>query len=312
MIFFIGYAFYLFYLVDCTISFIIDLISCKFIFCFFVFTTVQYFGEWFLTLPAKESAKASLFGTWCPILRWLQETVVKSIDVMSSQSTEMSKVIFLEPLLQICMATENLPKAFLLAAVSREAILLATRQQEAKTYGKISSDEAVKPWDELLRKLRVCLLFFLRLREVNTGQFPINPANIEDGNSFSIYEWLAQDEIMISHKQDEIVSIELSCRASEESLHPFDPENDCASKWKLLQSGCMNKRDLGDLRSPKKPSMNEKKDCPPLLLYFKSHIHPVKLAAHRALILSGKWGQKVIFFRSFFCHPILVVHFILQ
>ena len=203
---------------------------------------------------------------------------------------------FLNPLLSMCMNAKDLPKAFLLAAVSREAIWLATRQQEAKSYGKINCEEAVKPWDELLRKLRVCLLISYRLIDFHTGQFPINPRNVEDGSMFSVYQWLAQDEIMISHKQDEIASMEFACRTSIQAFHPFHPDADSASRWKLLQSGCVGFAKKTVARSSKLVNNTE---GGPLLLYFRNHIHSIKLAAHRALVLSGVWGQKVNFSHKF-------------
>ena len=197
------------------------------------------------------------------------------------------------------MTCDDLPKAFLLAAVCREAIWLTTKQQEDKTYGKISSSEAVLPWDEALRKLRMCLLISLRLNTVNVGQFSINPANIEAGDIFSVYEWLARDELLLSHKQEEIASMELKCQKSIHALNPFDPESDAPTKWKLLQNECVQcaQKNLGLARSPRVLHANEK-ELDPLILYLRNHLHPQYLAAHRALILCSKWGQKVITTKS--------------
>ena len=98
-----------------------------------------------MSLPAKTSAKASLFGTYCPILRWLQE-LLKSMmeEQLEKNSEDQEKVDFLyfESIFKLCSESSNLPRALLLAVICTEAISVTSKQYEAKTYGKITSSTA--------------------------------------------------------------------------------------------------------------------------------------------------------------------------
>jgi len=229
----------------------------------------KYFGEWYMSLPGKVAANASLFGVWCPILKWLQDLVAKDIACYSEQN------IRLATLYEFCRSCDDLPRAFLLAATCREAVAICSKQKEEQTYGQVLSSEALLPWDQLLRKLRVLQLVSLRLYNVLSNQFPLTISNVEAGDIFSVYHWLAKDELLQSHRQDDIVALEQSIRMSDKSFNPSTARGDSASHWKALQKFCI----AGSSRDS-------------LLLYFPDHNQPMKLAAHRALLLGGMWGRK--------------------
>lgn len=223
----------------------------------------KYFGEWYMTLPGKVAANASLFGVWCPILKWLQEVIAKDSGMR------------LETLYQFCRSCDDLPRAFLLAATCREAVAICSKQKEEKTYGQVLSAEALLPWDQLLRKLRMLQLVSLRLFEVMSFQYPLTVSNVEAGDVFSVYQWLAKDELLHSHRQDDIVALELSIRMSDKSFNPSTAHGDATSQWKALHKFCVAGSSRGSL-----------------LLYFPDHNQPMKLAAHRAILLGGMWGRK--------------------
>ncbi len=239
----------------------------------------QYFGEWFLSLPHTCWADTGL------MVRWLQELVV---HVLKEEETEAGNAdtegrrILLGSLYQFCSSCDNLPRAFLLAAICRQAVALATKQQETKTYGKVLSAEEILPWDCLLRKLRVCLLITLRLPGVQLGSFPVTISNIDDGSIFSIYEWVAMDELFLSHNHEKISTLEESCRKSPHSFDPSSADGDEPARWELLQQAGQHRR------NPIAPVDGEPG---PLLLYFSRFIDPIKLAAHRILLLGEKWGK---------------------
>ena len=241
----------------------------------------QYFGEWFLSLPHKCWADTGL------MVRWLQELVVYSLKEEETETgkdiadTE-GRGILLGSLYQFCSSCDNLPRAFLLAAICRQAVALATKQQETKTYGKVLSDEEILPWDCLLRKLRVCLLITLRLPGVQLGSFPVTISNIDDGSIFSIYEWVAMDELLLSHNHEKISTLEESCRKSPHSFDPSSADGDEPARWELLQQAGQHRR------NPIAPADGEPG---PLLLYLSRFNDPIKLAAHRILLLGEKWGK---------------------
>jgi len=250
----------------------------------------QYFGEWFLSLPALEASEASLYDMWCPILRWLQDMIAAAYD-LEYEGNSSEKHNMLPHLQTLCSEASDLPRAFLLAVVCREAVFIASKQREAKTYGKVSSKAAVQPWDRLLRKLRLCLLVSIRLQGELLDPLPITVSNVEAGNIFSVFQWIARDELTLSHKQDELDNVENACRSSRLKLHPSLPESDTASKWKILQRACGVRNKLNGERASLL-FFPEKTDQPgPLLLYLSHFNKPIELAAHRALLLGEKWGK---------------------
>ena len=98
--------------------------------------------------------------------------------------------------------------------------------------------------------------------------FPITLDNIENGDIFSVYEWIAHDELRITHRQDDLISLERIC----ESIK----DNDTNGKWKAMQQACME----------------ESSKLSPLLYFLRHHNVKHILAAHRALILSSMWARK--------------------
>lgn len=224
-----------------------------------------------MTLKAKSAAKASLFNTWSPILRWIQEIVIDELD---SQVSQPKSLIYLQSLHEFCSKAADLPRAFLLAVICHQALLIVTEKQEARTYGKISSEQALAPWKQLLRKLRVCLIFTLRLHHHPLSVLPITVSNIES-NSFSIYSWIARDELDISHSQEEISVLEHALSVSGQIIEAYSSKADSSAKTKLLQQACSQ------------PGM---RSTTPLLLLFPQYNDSVLLASHRALLLAEMWG----------------------
>jgi len=102
---------------------------------------------------------------------------------------------------------------------------------------------------------------------IPSTSFPITVDNVEDGTIFSIFEWIAQDELRITHNQEELLSLEKIC----ESIKDIDHEGKC----RAMQQACVE---------------GSSKISP--LLYFLRHYNSKPfLAAHRALILADMWGR---------------------
>jgi len=251
---------------------------------------LTYFGEWFMSLRSETAKKTSL-GLWCPTLRWLQEIIREHLRETTGhilpayadpkQEEEEDKVeIMLPALHKFCSECSDLPRAFLLAAICQEAISDTTKQFEDKTYGLISQETSTRPWNILLRKLRLCLLIRLRLDRVPLGAFPLTVANVEDGTLFSINSWIAQDELSISHKQSEINSLETTCWGSQGAFNPSSPEGDIKTSQMVVERSCKKIKDK-----------NSHGHSNPLLLFLRHYDNSIELAAHRALLLSTMWGQ---------------------
>jgi hypothetical protein len=148
----------------------------------------------------------------------------------------------------------------------------------------------VYKWDVLLRQLRVCLFASLRLNGVQLGACPISIANIEEEGNFSIFEWLARDELAMSHKQVEIVSLEHACKNSSHSFDPSTKVGDDPSKFKVLQNACLSMALSEDEKEEYLVDFDDDERFGALLLYLKPHINEDALLAHRALLLGAKWG----------------------
>ena len=125
--------------------------------------------------------------------RWLQDLILSAYDLSQQQKLDddsLWKVVMLESLMNFCMEMEDLPKAFLLSVICIDAVSSASVHLEQKTYGKITQLECVRPWEDLLRKLRVCLLVMLRLGgDVNPigGINPMTVASVSRPDIFSVY-----------------------------------------------------------------------------------------------------------------------------
>ena len=250
----------------------------------------QYFGEWFMSLPIAAGIRNGLYGVpFGAMARWLVEMTSNILDESNQgDSPRKGGSMLLCQLHRFCAMSPDLPRAFLLAAICREAVFVATQKKEASTYGKVTSVDKVVPWDQLLRKIRVCLFITLRLAGAPLGSFPVTVLNIDAGDIFSIHQWIARDELFISHKHFEIVSLEDSCRASDQSYDPSSAEGDLPQRWSQLQKACLAaKKGQGNL-----PSRFIADSEQPLLFYLKGFNDPVELASHRALLLGELWGKE--------------------
>ena len=165
----------------------------------------QYFGEWFASISSYDIAQSNLSGAWRPMFRWIQDLIVCAFDVHLKHPSEfdevqLKNVCHLQSLLDFCMQMEDLTKAFLLAVICMDAVSVASKQIEEKTYGKITALECVQPWEILLRKLRVLLLVTFRLSgDVNAVGIGVNPLTLKSVTEFSTYYWVARDELSLSH-----------------------------------------------------------------------------------------------------------------
>ena len=168
----------------------------------------QYFGEWVTTLASYDIAQSNLSGAWRPMLRWLQDLILCAYDTHQRSPTDFDEVqvkraVKLQTLLDFCSEMEDLTKAFVLAVICMDAVSSAAKQIEEKTYGKIGQLECVRPWEVMLRKLRVLLLVSLRISgDVNPmgkGTNPFTVKNVSKTDLFSTYYWIARDELVLSH-----------------------------------------------------------------------------------------------------------------
>ena len=151
----------------------------------------------------------------------------------------------------------------------------------------------VKPWKDLLRKLRTCLLISLRLHGISLSSFPITVSNIEDGDIFSVSQLIAHDELSLTHKSQEIAELEEACMDSPLAFIPSLVEGDVSSNWKMLQISCIERHTFKNL-------CPDDESSPGPLLFFLQHYHDtLKLASHRSLILAQTWGREVRFYVSF-------------
>ena len=94
-----------------------------------------------MSIPAREAARKGLFGLHSPMVRWLQDMVASELDAIVA-SDESSETLLLRSLYNFCSEATELVRAFFLATLCREAVSIATRKREAKTYGKVSSAES--------------------------------------------------------------------------------------------------------------------------------------------------------------------------
>lgn len=142
----------------------------------------------------------------------------------------------------------------------------------------------------MLRQLRVCLFVSLRLHGFPLGVCPISIKAVEKGDNFSVFEWLAQDELSMSHNNEEIVSLENACRISSHAFDPSKPEGD--DRFKALQNSCFSTPLSEEERAEYLVDFDDDDDrLGAMLLYTKPHNQAYMLLAHRALLLASKWGR---------------------
>ena len=144
----------------------------------------------------------------------------------------------------------------------------------------------------MLRKIRTCLLISLRLCGINIGALPITVSTINAGDTFSIYQFIAHDELSLTHKTMEVVELELACIASPFAFAPSLEEADAISNFQMLHTSCVERHKLKNL-------------CPddaigpaPLLFFLQHYYDSLKLASHRALLLAQKWGREVSYIET--------------
>ena len=240
--------------------------------------------------PQTMSHKA-FFVLQSPLTKWIQERVSTQIDKALEESDSFSSQTALAALHDHCERASDLVRAFVLAATARDAVSSVTKKAEVKTYGKVWKTEAVQPWETLLRKIRVCLLVSLRLKDVPLGPFPITVRNVEAPDIFSVYQWIAHDELLLSHKQEEITALEKACAGSKLVFDPSSPAGDNPSRWKQLQQACLAMAITDDERAEYLVDLEDDMQGA-LLLYMSNHNNGALLAAHRALLLAGYWLEQ--------------------
>lgn len=175
----------------------------------------QCFGEWFMTLPVKEAYSKGLHSESPPMVRMLQDLVARQLESVPGDEDE----VILGILHKFCEESDDLVRAFMLGVVCLEAVSRVSTQKEKRSYGKVQSGAVMDDWKSLLRKLRICLLVSLRMHG-NRLAAPITVDNVNQVDIFSVYAWLARDELSMSHNHDEIVSLEKACLISS---YAFDP-----------------------------------------------------------------------------------------
>jgi hypothetical protein len=249
---------------------------------------LKCFGDWFMTLTPKQVFEKAMSSPSSPMIRWLQDLACQELEKEKGQD---HRSVTLKILYAVCEESEDLVHSFMLASLCLEAVGKASSQKEKETYGKISNVQEVKGWEILLRKLRVCLLVSLRLKGKRIGAFPITVGNVNTDNIFSVYEWLAHDELEMSHDHDEIVSLEKVCKISSYSFDPSCPDGDGPAKFGMLQKSCLSAAISQDERTEYLVDFNDDDKFGALLLYLKSHNNPMMLVAHRALLLASTWSQ---------------------
>ena len=147
-------------------------------------------------------------------------------------------------------------------------------------------------WSSLLRQIRVCLLVSLRLYGIQLGPLPLSVHDVDKAEEFSPFQWLAYDELMMSHKHEEIVSLESACRQSSHSFNASTPEADSQARWKTLQNSCLASTLSPDERTEYLVDFDDDDELGALLLYLRRHNVGKILVAHRALLLAAKWGKQ--------------------
>ena len=218
------------------------------------------------------------------MVRFLQDMATHQLDEGKLSDDD----IVLDVLHSFCEDSEDLVRAFMLAVLCYEAAEKASIRKEKMTYGKVRSSRVIKPWTDVLRKLRVCLLVTLRLHRVRLPA-PVTVKNVEDDGLFSVYEWLAHDELSMSHAHEEIVSLEHACKGSSFAFDPSTPEGDVPSKFKLLQNSCLS-AGANDFERPGEHDSRDKFGA--LLLFLPRHNEPRLLAANRVWLLASHWANK--------------------
>ena len=248
---------------------------------------LKCFGEWFFGLPIKIATKNAVFAKFSPSVRWLKEIISSQLDAV----LEKPEVTTLDSLFDFIRASEDLVRAFWLATLCRETLYEVATEYEEKTYGKVEASKIITRWDDLLRQLRVCLLVSLRLYGKPLGACPISVKSIDRVDNFSVFEWLARDELSMSHKQEEIASLEIACQMSSRAFDPSKKVGDGKNRWKTVQRSCLTAA-LGESeRSEYLVDFDDDERMGALHLFLRPHNKPRLLVPHRVLLLASEWGR---------------------
>jgi len=251
---------------------------------------LKCFGEWFFGLPIKKATKNAVFAKFSPSVRWLKEVVSSQID----SSLDGPEITTMDSLFDFCRASEDLVRVFWLATLCRETLYEVATDYESKTYGKVDRSTVISRWDILLRQLRVCLLVSLRLHGRPLGACPISVKAVDRVDNFSVFEWLARDELAMSHKQSEISTLEIACQISSRAFDPSKGEGDRKNRWKTVQRSCLTAA-LGESeRSEYLVDFDDDERLGALHLFLRPHNKPELLVPHRVLLLASEWGRDPI------------------
>lgn len=242
------------------------------------------FGEWAMTLPIRELYQKGLLAAQSPLTRFLKDIAAKQLDKGSNAEDD----VVLGVLYSFCATATDLVRSFMVAVVCRDAAEKAALRKEKLTYGRVVSSKVLRDWDGLLRKLRVCLLVSLRLKNTRLAA-PLSISSVEEVGVFSVFEWLAHDELMMTHNHDELVALEKLCKISSFAFDPSTTDGDGPSRFKQLQNACLSAAIAADDNSEHLGEAKDDDTFGTLLLFFRSHNHPSFLAAHRARLLFSKW-----------------------
>ena len=109
---------------------------------------------------------------------------------------------------------------------------------------------------------------------------------------FSVFEWLARDELSMSSNHDEIVTLENACRLSSHAFDPSTAEGDDPARIQILQKACLSASISEEQRSEFLVDFDDGERLGALLLYLKHHNRADVLVAHRALLLAAMWGRE--------------------
>jgi hypothetical protein len=240
------------------------------------------FGEWFMTLSIEDCYQKGLQSENPPMTRLLQDLVTRQLVRDHFDDNEAG----LSVLHSFCTESDDLVRSFILCVLCLEAVQRAATQKEKRTYGKISSAKLTDQWACLLRKLRVCLLVSFRMHGVRRAA-PITVANVDDPKLFSVYEWLARDELSVSIHHDEVALLENACIMSSHGFDPSLPEGDGPAKFKVLQGSCLAAIISEEERAEYLVDIDR---YGILLLFLMNFRNQTLLAAHRAILLGADFG----------------------
>jgi hypothetical protein len=243
------------------------------------------FAEWFMTLSIRDACKKGIYADSPPMLHFLRALTIQQLSSGRMKEGDFA----LSSISKLCEESADLVRAFMLGALCLEAVSTAAAPKDTSSISTAETTRSVNSWKSLLRRLRVCLLVSLRLHGHQMAA-PITIDNINQPDIFSVFEWLALDELTMSHNHDEIVSLEKACSISSYAFDPSLPDGDGPSRFKMIQSSCLAATVTEEERAEYLVDVNDDDRFGALLLFLSSHNNPKLLAAHRALLLVAKWG----------------------